>query len=245
MSVGVLAALVQAGTLEAFGPKRPLMVYEAQIWNLLKEKEKQAAMILGPKFNYHLAKIVKEIHSSVKDEKGKPLIKDSRLGTIKKHSEKYRLIFEQNSTCQEFANWWYEKKLMGYVSHTTLREIFLSKLSTLIYIEEVQDRKENSKVDFIGHVDENPLMGTSRTAKKSRYAKYSISDESGTMKVMIFNQSLEECKDFNQGLPKEGDIVIVKGVRKGDDAVFANTIAIQQNVIYTKLADFKQAEVLD
>jgi len=244
LSVGVLGALIQAGTLETFGPKRSLMVYEAQIWNVLKDKEKKAAMILGPKMGFKLPVIIKEIVASVKDEKGKPLIKESRFGTIKKHSEKYRKIYEQNSTSQDFANWWYEKKLMGYVSNITLREIFLHKMSSLIYVEDVQNRGDNSHVDFIGYIDDNPILGTSRTAKKSRYAKYSISDETGTMKVMIFNDSLEQCKNLNDGLPKEGDIVIVKGVRKGDDAVFANTIAIQQNVIYTKLADFK-TEVLD
>jgi hypothetical protein len=57
---------------------------------------------------------------------------------------------------------------------------------------------------------------------------------------MIFNDSLEECKALNGGLPKADDIVIVNGVRKGDDTVFANHIAIQQNQIYTKLSDLKE-----
>jgi DNA polymerase III subunit alpha len=245
LSIGILAALIQAGTLEKFGQNRQLMVYEAQVWNVLKDKEKQAAVTLGPKMDYALAKIVKHIAESVKDDKGKPLIKESRLGTIKKHSEKYKLIYAQNRECQAFANWWYEKKLLGYVSHTTLRNIFLSKCEGLAYITDVLERRENSTVEYIGIVDENPQLGTSRTARKSKYAKYSISDETGTMKTLIFNESLEQCKELNGGsMPKEGDIVIVKGVRKGDDAVFANLIAIQQNVIYTKLADLK-AEALD
>jgi DNA polymerase III subunit alpha len=243
LSVGVLAALIQAGTLQKFGEKRSLMVYEAQLWNILKDKEKQASVILGPKMDYHLAHIIKHIHENVKDEKGKSLIKESRLNTIKKHSERYKKIYEQNKICQDFANWWYEKKLMGYVAHITLREIFLNKLGSLIPISEVQTKRENSQVDFIGYVDDSPQLGTSRTASKSRYAKYSISDETGTMKVMIFNDRLEQCKELNNGLPKEGDIVIIKGTRKGDDAVFANLIAIQQNVIYTKLADFKDEEL--
>jgi hypothetical protein len=92
-------------------------------------------------------------------------------------------------------------------------------------------------------VDENATLGTSRTARKSKYAKYQISDESGIMKVMIFNESLEDCKSLNNGLPQEGDIVIMSGVRKGDDAVFANLIAIQQNVIYTKLSELKDVHV--
>jgi DNA polymerase-3 subunit alpha len=242
LSVGVLAALIQAGTLSKFGKKRALMVYEAQLWNVLKLKEKQTATVLGPKMDYHLADIVKHIHTHIKDEKGKAIIKDSRLETIKKHTEKYKTIYNLNNVCQDFANWWYEKKLMGYVANTTLRDIFLSKLHSLEYISQIIDKKDGARVDFIGHVEENPKLGTSRTARKSRYAKYSISDETGTAKVMIFNDSLEQCKELNGSLPKEGDIVIVKGVRKGDDAIFANTIAIQQNVIYTNLHSFKDDE---
>ncbi len=239
LSVGILAALIQAGTLEVFGQNRSLMVYEAQLWNILKDKEKAAALNMGKDMNYQLAKIVYALNKDIKDEKSKPIIKDSRLGTIKKHTEKYKEIYNQNKTCEAFANWWYEKKLMGYVAKIRLIDIFLSKRSDLIPINEVQESASGTRLTFIGYVDDNPQLGTSRTARKSRYAKYSISDESGTMKVMIFNDALEGCKELNNGLPKAGDIVIVIGSRKGDDAVFANSIAIQQNVIYTKLADFK------
>ena len=62
---------------------------------------------------------------------------------------------------------------------------------------------------------------------------------------MIFNNSLDECKALNDSLPKEGDIVIVSGVRKGDDTVFANSISAQQNQIYTKLSELKDSDVLD
>jgi DNA polymerase III subunit alpha len=243
LSVGVLAALIQAGTLTHFGDNRSFMVYEAQLWNILKDKEKEAAMKLGEKYQYKLPTLIKSL-LELKNEKGKPIIKDTRFNTIKKHTEKYKAIYEQNKGSQAFANWWYEKKLMGYVAHTTLREIFIHKWPKLIPINQVLEAKDGSRIDFIGYVDENPKLGTSRTARKSRYAKYSISDETGTMKVMIFNDALESCKEQKDGLPKEGDIVIVLGQRKGDDAVFANTIAIQQNVIYTKLADFR-GESLD
>jgi DNA polymerase III subunit alpha len=243
LSVGVLAALIQAGTLTHFGDNRSFMVYEAQLWNILKDKEKEAAMKLGEKYQYKLPTLVKSL-LELKNEKGKPIIKDTRFNTIKKHTEKYKAIYEQNKGSQAFANWWYEKKLMGYVAHTTLREIFIHKWPKLIPVNQVMEAKDGSRIDFIGYVDENPKLGTSRTARKSRYAKYSISDETGTMKVMIFNDALESCKEQKDGLPKEGDIVIVLGQRKGDDAVFANTIAVQQNVIYTKLADFR-GESLD
>ena len=202
-------------------------------------------MSFGPKYNFSVGLIVKAMNSELKDGKSKPLIKDSRLETIKKHTERYKAIYQQNRTCEDFANWWYEKSLLGYVTFTRLIDIFKAKKSSLITISEAAQKKDGIYCDFIGICEEDATLGTSRTASKSKYAKYSISDESGVVKVMIFNKSLEECKVLNGKLPKEGDIVIVCGVRKGDDSIFANMIAIQQNQIYTKLSDLKDSQKED
>lgn len=245
LNIGILSALIQAGTLDKFGKTRTLLVYEAQVWNKLKPKEKLVAKQLGERFNFAIAKIVKAMNGELKDEKSKPLLKDSRFATLKKGTLQYKQIYEQNSVCEAFANWWYEKRLLGYVTCTTLLDIFRAKKPSLIPLMDVIGEPDGRYVDFVGFVEEDPQLGTSRTAKKSRYAKYTISDEGGSMKVMIFNDSLDECKALNGGLPKENAIVIVHGVRKGDDCVFANTIAAQQNQIYTKLSDLKDVEVLD
>jgi len=245
LGIGVVSALIQAGTLGEMGKSRTLLVYEAQLWNKLKPKEKEMAKNLGAQYNFALARIIKDMNAKLKDEKSKPLIKDTRMATLKKNTAAYKAIYAQNSISESFANWWYEKKLLGYVTCTSLLDIFRSKKPSLISIHDAMSTPADRYVDFIGFVDEDPTLGTSRTARRSKYAKYSISDEGGTSKVMIFNESLEECKALNGHLPKENDVVIVCGVRKGDDAVFANTIAIQQNQIYTKLSDLKDTEVLE
>lgn len=241
LNIGVLSALVQAGTLDKFGDTRTLLVYEAQLWNKLKPKEKILAHQLGPKYDFSLATIVKAMNTELKDEKSKPLIKDSRMMTLKKNTETYKAIYKQNKVCEGFANWWYEKRLLGYVTHTTLIEIFKAKKPSLIPITEVMSEPDGSYVDFIGFVEEDPSLGISRTARKSKYAKYLISDEGGSCKVMIFNDSMEECKLLNGKLPKQDEIVIVCGVKKGDDCIFANSISAQQNYIYTKLSDLKDS----
>jgi hypothetical protein len=69
-----------------------------------------------------------------------------------------------------------------------------------------------------------------------------VTDETSTIKVMIFNDSLEECENLNAGLPKEDDIVICKGKKKGEDVVFASLISIQKNKIFTKLTDLVKKE---
>jgi RPA family protein len=179
----------------------------------------------------------------LKNEKGKPMFKESRLETIKEATKRYRLIYEQNKICERFANWWYERHLLGYAYFTTLRDIFLEMKSDLIPISEIIECPENRKVAFIGYITENPTRGVSRTAKKSKYVKFMIEDETGSIKVMIFNQSLEECETLNNGIPEKNDIVIVTGVKKGD-AIFANTVASQQNKIFTKLTDIKDDKTI-
>jgi DNA polymerase-3 subunit alpha len=245
LSIGILSALIQAGTMDDIGKTRTLLVYEAQLWNKLKPKEKEIAKRYGEKFQYAVVPLVKAMNADLKDEKSKPYLKDSRMVTLKKNTEPYKAIFKQNSISEAFANWWYEKRLLGYVTYTSLLDIFRDKKPSLTPVVEAMSEPDGRYVDIIGFVEEDPQLGTSRTARKSKYAKYSISDEGGTAKVMIFNDSLEECKSLNGGLPRANDIVIVCGVRKGDDCIFANTIAAQQNQIYTKLSDLKDKEVLD
>lgn len=242
LSIGIVSALIQAGTLDKFGKTRTLLVYEAQLWNKLTPKEKQLAKNLGERFGYSLAKIVRAMNKELKTEKSKPLIKDSRMETLKKATKTYKAIYEQNSICESFANWWYEKRLLGYVTYTTLLDIFRSKKPSLIPIHEALEEPEGQRVDFVGFVEEDPTLATSRTASKSKYAKYYISDEGATAKVMIFNDALERCKELNVKLPKEEEIVIVSGTKREGDCFFANTISSQKNQIYQNLLDLKDSE---
>lgn len=252
IGIGVLSALIQAGTLDSISKNRVFLVYEAQLWNVLTDREKKYVMAYAKNYNGSIVKTIKALVETIKDEKSKPIIKESRVATIKRDSQRFKDIYEQNSTCQAFANWWYENKLLGYTHQTTLIDIFKEKISTLEPIHQITGYPEKEKVDFIGIVDEAGKTSKSKTG--TPYAKFSISDETGVMKVMIFGVSekqrnsgktdyrdkLQECKDLNGGLPKEGDIVIVKGTKMEDNTVFADTVASQQNKIYTKLSELKE-----
>lgn len=239
LNIGVVSSLIQAGTLEQFGVNRVFLVYEAQLWNVLTPKEKKLAMQYGEKFSFKLPILVQAMVKELKDEKSKFLIKESRMETIKKKMARYKEIYEKNNECQDFANWWYEKSLMGYSTKAKLIDIFKPNLSSLRQINELMGEPEKVYCSFVGIVDDNPDLGKSK--KGSDYAKYSISDETSNIKTLIFNERLTECKEINNGLPKKGDIVIIKGQRMGDDAIFAQSITIQQNKIYTKLSELKEA----
>jgi len=239
LGIGVLSALIQAGTLDSISQNRVFMVYEAQLWNILTEKEKKYVHNYAKNYDDSVSKTIKALVEVIKDEKSKPIIRSSRLETIKKHSERYKLIFNQNSICRDFANWFYENKLLGYTCNKKLIDIFIDKKESLELISEIKGYSAKTKCDFIGIVDESPKVGKSKNG--NAYAKFQISDETGSMKVMIFKNKLEECKSLNNGLPKEGDIVIVCGTKMEDDTVFADLIAAQQNKIYTKLSELKES----
>ena len=240
LGIGVLSALIQAGTLDSIVSNRVFMVYEAQLWNILTDKEKKYVINYAAKYDNSIPKTVKALVNEIKDEKSRPIIKASRFETIKKRSEKYKEIYNQNKISQDFANWWYENKLLGYTSHKKLIDIFLHKRSSLEPISDIKTYEEKTRCDFIGIVDKP--AETRKSKNGNSYAKFQISDETGTLKVMIFKDKLYQCKSQNVGLPKEGDIVIVCGTKMQDDTVFADLISSQQNHIFTKLSELKDKE---
>lgn len=239
LNIGALSALIQAGAFDNnLRQSRSYIVYEAQLWNLLTTKEKKTALLLGKENDFSLVKILNTL-MSLKDEKGKPIIKPSRCETIKKNSDPYKKIYEQNKSSEKFANWWYENKLLGYSCTVNLIDIFKEKMQSLVPIKDILDATSGLGVAFVGTITDQPKTGKSK-AKGAKYAKMNVSDETGTITTLIFNNNLNECETLNGKLPEEGDIVIVKGSKK-EDAVFANLIAVQQSKIYTKLSELKNS----
>lgn len=238
LGIGILCALIQAGAFEGFKQSRTKVVYEAQLWNILTVKEKTKVMTLGERFDFDLVAILKHLIET-KDEKGKSIFKDSRWETIQKKSEPYKQIFNQNKKSETFANWYYEKQLLGYTYNSTLKNIFSSKGQSLTSIREIDKIPIKNEVTFVGVVEE-VWSGVSRE-KKTKYFKCLISDETGTIKTMIFSDKMELCASLNLGLPKEKNIVVVKG-RKFEEVVFADLISVQDNIVYTKLSELKKQD---
>ena len=125
---------------------------------------------------------------------------------------------------------------MLIISSTSSFNSFCVAQGKATSISEIEELPVKTRVVFIGRVDGKPYTGVSK--QQSKYFKIHVGDETGTMKVMIFNNKMEDCKVVNGRLPKENEIVIVKG-RKMDEVVFADVIGVQDNKVYTKLADLK------
>jgi DNA polymerase-3 subunit alpha len=239
LNIGVLCSLIQAGALTGFKQSRSKIVLEAQLWNLLNINEKKRSILFGEKFDYDLIRIIKYLNQFT-DEKNKVIIKDSRLETIKKRYEPYLNIYNQNSKSESFANWYYEKRLLGYTYEKTLRDIFASKRDNLLSIQQVWDAPIGTRVFFVGEIVDI-YNGVSQNERKTRFCRVTISDETNTIDTLLFNDFIDTNKSLNNNKNyQEKNIVVVKGTKK-DNAVFGEVIATQDQKIYMKLSELKSA----
>lgn len=234
VGIGVLSALIQAGAFEGFSQSRSKIVLEAQLWNLLTQREKRIAYSLGEKFDFDLVKVIKDL-TERKDENGKVHIKESRFGTVKKKYQPYKDIYMQNSKSESLANWYYEKKLLGYSHANSLKQVYSEQVPNLMSIYNVNNSRVGERVVFISSVADY-FKGKSK--KGSEYMRLLCSDETGNITCLQFNQKIDESKLVNGRAPVKDDVVIIRGSKR-DDCVFIDDIGIQSQKIFTKLSELK------
>ena len=241
LGIGILSALIQAGALEGvFDKPRSYMVAEAQLWNLLTAREKTFAFELAEEKGHDLMSIVKYLNQTLKDKNGKPIIKDSRVATVRRNFAPYKQIYDKNRTNEDFANWYYENALLGYTHGKALRQVS-EDYGHLESIETALGKNENSRVNFIATVEDTY---SAKSRKGTPYLRLSLQDETGVCTSMLFTQknrdNIENCRRDNGGsLPSKKSIVIVKGIKKDGDTVFADFVKVQDQKIYMKLSEIK------
>lgn len=241
ITIGVLSALIQAGALDEFGVNRTKIVREAQLWRILTDKEKGLAFNLAEECNFNLIKIINRLKET-KDDKGKPLIKETRISTIKRRYQPYLDIYKLNSSMPEFTEWWYEKLLLGYSPSHDLTDIFRQDFKYLMKVEEVDAMEPDDKIHIVGQVIE--AKGGLSKAKKTPFYRLLIKDDTKSITCMIFGERILNHEAEQGRKAKEGDIVYVRGKKMGD-AIFADFINIQTQKIYTKLSQLKAGENKD
>jgi DNA polymerase-3 subunit alpha len=236
LTIGILCALIQAGAFQGFVQSRTKIAYEAQLWNVLTSKEKKLCIKLSKEHKHDLVAALKDILNK-KDEKGRPLIKPSRFETIQRKSQPYKEIFNKNRYSESFANWYYENHLLGYTYGKTLKDIFSKERPNLLSLNSVNARTKGADVEFIAPVGSKPATRMSKNG--NRYLVMEVQDETDRTKVMIFGDRLDGCEEMNGGLPQEKNIVIVTGQKQDDNTVFANSITVQTNKIYTRYSEIE------
>jgi len=239
IGIGILSALIQAGALESDGQTRSRTVLEAQLWNILTDRERRIISKYTSKFNENLHDTLKYVSGlTQKDAKGndKPIIKDTRKNTIRKNYKPCKEIYDINRKSEDLANWYYEKSLLGFSYRKSLREIYSEKRGDLSSIVEIQDMDMNENLTVVASINEHR---TGKSKKGTKYYRATISDETGITTILVFNDSIDTMKSKNNNkLPKESNVVIVQGIKK-DDAIFAHEVSVQDQKIYTSLSKLK------
>ena len=241
LNIGVVSALIQAGALsEDSTLSRPRLVLEAQAFNLLTDREKRNFIAIGPKFNYDiLESIHRAKHDNLIGDDGKPIMKESRFVTFKKKYDNYKKIYEQNIKYENFANWYFEKKLLGYSYSSKLKEVFEDEHASIKNSLHYHSMEDNEKAKFVGVVEDS-FRKTSTNG--NQYIKVILSDEFGNMPTMMVDSRRgRTCTEYiakGNKIPDKDNILIVVG-RKAKDILFVDSMSVVDEKIHMKLADLK------
>lgn len=237
LNIGILSSLIQAGCLPNYSCSRPLLVLEAQSFNLLTDREKKMVVELADKYDNKLLNIIAESEKGLICSDGKLFMKDSRFNNFKAKYSKYKEIYLQNSKYEKFANWYFETQLLGYSYSCDLKSVFQDTEN--IYNSLNFYSEERCRGKFIG-VIKDFYKGVSRNGNK--YFKMIISDEYGSYSAMFMDNARgnKYSEYINQGkvLPVKDDIVSFIG-SKHNDIVFVDSLMLLKEKIFMKLGDLK------
>jgi len=243
INIGVFSGLIQAGTLNSFsgGNSRARLVLEAQSYNILTDREKRISKALGKQYDYDILKIIKRAMQKkpvLMGDDNRPFMKESRLQTFKSKYEPYKSIYDKNSegNNEDFANWYFEKQLLGYSYTKKLKDTFKERdRGSMISCKEIFELNDNAFVKFVGTI-KSCLKKTSQNNKK--YYFIVASDETSETKCIFMEREYQPYINKGKSLPEKDSIAIITG-RKGDGTVFVNDMNILDQRIYMKLSDLK------
>jgi len=245
INIGLLSALIQAGTLKSLSDKpRARVVLEAQTFNLLTDKEKSFAISVADKYDHDILNIVADCAFNkekpvAKRADGRDFMTEKRKVTFKKKYEEYKKIYYQNKNSENFANWVFEDKLLGYNPTVKLKTVFEEPQSNFTDCLELDSIFSGDSVKIVG-VIEDVYKGKTRK-NNSTFYKFQLKDEVGrTSALFLDGRKKNLTKYIEQGLkiPEKDDIVVFTG-RKGDDTVWLENIGILNDKIYMKLSDIE------
>ncbi len=255
LDMGKVASIAQAGCLadyEVYLDKegktyrsRSRLVLEICIWcknSLLKDHEREKCLHVGalPEVQWDVIRAIKYLVEVARDEKDKPLIKPSRYETIKKHSQSFKEIYEQNHRNERLANFWYETHVLGYSHSESLRSIFSEHTDGLISVAEASKLPKDSRCRIIGFVSK-PVKG--KTKKGNDEVRFILTDDTGEVRVKAFNEKIDLMVEANGRIVIEGDICICRVKVMEGGTCFSesahDSVAIQTAAIYLGLSDLK------
>lgn len=241
--INILSALILSGAMDGNGINSPSerisLLFDAQIFNVLTEREQLLILKYGEQFKYNIRKILTHFKTA-KNEKNKPYISTSRLQTIVNKINPYYHIFLNNTKTKElceFSTWYFEKELLGYSYSFGLQDVLKDRLGEIYTIATLRGELDGAQIRAVGEISE---MSEARSKNKNKYWKFILSDQTGTFKVYFSNsQKVDKIAAFlDDGFtqPKNGDIILLHG-QKQADIIFAEKLFPQNINIFTKISE--------
>jgi len=243
INISVLAALIQAGTMDSNTDNRIRLVLEAQSFNLLTDREKRNLDKLGDKYNFDVLDSIADIvDKQTLGDDNRPIMKPSRFETFKKKFDNYRSIYNENKKHHKFTYWWYENSLLGYSYSFGLTDCFSDEYGMLTNLKESNSLSQGSSFKCVCQV-KDCFTRTSRNGNK--YMMIFGSDNTSDHKFLLMdNRNSENLTEFiedNQDKPlKKEDIIVVFGRRSDSNTSFAENIKIINSSVLMKLGDLKK-----
>lgn len=257
LSIGVLSSFAQAGLFDSFlnGHERCYMVYTLQVINVLTPRQRDAVFaIYKNKLNEFsqdepdLLLIISDcVKNETRDPNGRVLFRGG-FSSLQDKCRKFKAIYEQNNKMPDFADWYYEKRVLGYAYSKNVKDIFADKSSFMTDCQEIKQLAEYTTVKIVGWVSDDFQEGKSKK-NGEKYWRFSINDDKGKIMCLMMdsrngrNPSLTLSNYIANGgkRPHDGNIIVVVG-SKSKDIVFVTGLSIVEEKIYSRFADLKDAE---
>lgn len=260
INITVLSSLILSGCLNWKGEARTKLALEAQTYNLLSDTQKAKVKQFAGEYGEDLVETLKGLPSKL-TEKGKPIIPESQLETLRRKYAPYWVQYQQNSRNEELAAYTWERHLLGFSYTSSLWQIFSRKVVGLLPLSEVlklgkaygernaalppDERAERADpVSFVCYAEEAKLCVSQKNG--TPYLKLLLSDDSGSIRALLYGQErVDSCKRANGGeLPKEGALLSCEGsfAREGS-MLFLDTLLVQDNPIHLKRGSADDIEV--
>lgn len=239
--LSVSRPLILSGCLDSDIHSRSKLLVELELYKELTDREKPLIHNLGAKYNFDLFNIIKVMNEELKDEKGKPLIKDSRRATLKKKITPAWQKYQANIKNEELSAWVFENEFLGFSYSTTLHKLYSKTIENLVTVEAAKKLPEREKFVCAAVIDECEF----RTSRKGKipYLLLQLKDETGTLKGFVWNDEAIDANEKANGQKfKAGQIVVVHGVRKHEDGCYVNLGVIQENFVITKNSQLAEKE---
>ena len=238
LNIGILSALIQAGALSSYKTNRPRLVLEAQVFNLLTDREKRNFILLGERYNYDILNAIHDVVTNkVVGDDNRLIMADKRFNTLKNNYLNYKKIYEKNKRYEDFANWYFEKSLLGFSYSKELRDSFGNGNENLQNSLHFESCDRNTKSKYIAVVDD---VFCRKSKNGNDYMKLSVSDEYGRYNGIMVDGRDKKLSKFKRKskIPEKNNIVILFG-SKGDDILFLEDLSIIDEKIYMKLSDLR------